>query len=100
MTLDCPEVVCQNLLARERPELFPFHASEVYSEEDWRRLLSIVWVAQRQIQKHPADYAALSSGRVHTLVEAFSALASRLDLADNLRPMWQWSDNAMWDEGC
>lgn len=59
ISLDCPEVVCRNELARESPGLFPFHATPL-AEADWIRALAFVRLAQRAVSAFPQDFRDLA----------------------------------------
>lgn len=72
--LDCPEVVCRNELATTRPDLFPFHSTEI-PEELWNHRLRMVKIAQHLIQRHAPDLEALSRQPDTSLVSGFDQLA-------------------------
>lgn len=89
LLLDSPEVVCQNERAREHPELFPFHSTEV-DESDWRARLAmvrdaqrVIWVFSDDLVRYTRDPAASLIDVIGDLVGAASSQAVRSHLDHN-----------------
>ena len=89
LMLDCPLVVCQNNFAREQPELFPFHATEI-PVEVWTERLSMVRLAQPLIQRYHTDLLDIARGSNDRIVDGLVRLASQTDdLKSQARAGWQ-----------
>ncbi len=89
LMLDCPRVVCQNNFAREQPELFPFHATEI-PVDMWTERLSMVRLAQPLIQRYHTDLLDLARGSNDQIVDGLVRLASQADeLKSQARAGWQ-----------
>jgi radical SAM superfamily enzyme YgiQ (UPF0313 family) len=79
ITLDCPEVVRQNSLARTHPELFPFHATEISDEFEWQLRLRTVILAQRLLAVSPSAYRGGAGVQEALLWHGFKELARNPD---------------------
>lgn len=77
MLLDTPELVCCNPIARDRPWLFPFHATEV-DEQTWLTRILTVRVASLYLRGYTSDLAFLARDTDGRLGAAFEELGMRL----------------------
>lgn len=81
--LDCSKIVRTNPFAQTYPECFPFHAHECEDDEIWNRRLTMIWSAQRLIQRHSSYFLNLEL-RDHSMwCELFDALSRQQEALEN-----------------
>ena len=88
--LDCPDLVCQNSLARNRPDLFPFHSTEV-NDQSWLHRLRFIHLAQNIIQHYAETLSDLTSTSGIVLTDLFLDLALQIPFPDCSieKPFWK-----------